>query len=295
MSSRRCCPVVELRQYTLNPGMRDTLIELFEREFVETQEAVGMELIGQFRDADRPDRFVWLRGFADMETRSQSLGAFYGGPAWKAHRDAANATMIDSDNVLLLQPAWPGSGFVADGSRAPLGSSIVPDGLIAATIYYFDAPATDEFIHEFRNNVVPLCEKAGATLIAAFVTNASANNFPALPVREGENVFVSFFLYAGAGAAAKIPLPPSSERSLASSPETLHLLPTPPVSTARLAIEWRQIEPADALGIGQNVDLHDLAAGNGESEDGEWPPVRAARQDSDVAVHEDDLVGQPES
>ncbi|RZL06943.1 MAG: NIPSNAP family protein, partial [Rubrivivax sp.] len=35
-------PIVELRRYTLHPGQRDTLIELFEREFVESQEALGM-------------------------------------------------------------------------------------------------------------------------------------------------------------------------------------------------------------------------------------------------------------
>ena len=53
-----CCAVIELRQYTLKPGQRDVLIELFEREFVETQEAVGIQLVGTFRDLDRPDRFV---------------------------------------------------------------------------------------------------------------------------------------------------------------------------------------------------------------------------------------------
>src|SRR5687767_14085568 len=66
VSSPTCCPVVELRQYTLHPGQRDVLIELFEREFVETQEAEGMRIVGQFRDLDNPDRFVWLRGFPDM-------------------------------------------------------------------------------------------------------------------------------------------------------------------------------------------------------------------------------------
>jgi hypothetical protein len=30
-SAQTCCPVVELKQYTLHPGMRDTLIELFDR------------------------------------------------------------------------------------------------------------------------------------------------------------------------------------------------------------------------------------------------------------------------
>ena len=36
-----CCPIVELRQYTLHPGKRDVLIDLFDREFVESQEASG--------------------------------------------------------------------------------------------------------------------------------------------------------------------------------------------------------------------------------------------------------------
>jgi hypothetical protein len=55
---RTCCPIVELRQYTLRPGEREVLIDIFDRELVESQEAVGMSLIGQFRDLDDPDRFV---------------------------------------------------------------------------------------------------------------------------------------------------------------------------------------------------------------------------------------------
>ena len=76
----------ELRQYSLHPGQRDVLIELFEREFIEPQEAVGTRLLGQFRDFERPNRFIWLRGFSDLRTRGESLRAFYGGPVWKAHR-----------------------------------------------------------------------------------------------------------------------------------------------------------------------------------------------------------------
>src|SRR6188768_2953943 len=105
------CAVVELRQYTLHSGQRETLIDVFDREFVETQESVGARVIGQFRDAGRPDRFVWLRGFADMARRAEALGAFYGGPAWAAHSSVANATMREFDDVLLLRPAWEGSGI----------------------------------------------------------------------------------------------------------------------------------------------------------------------------------------
>jgi hypothetical protein len=88
------CAVVELRQYSLHPGTRDRFIELFDREFVESQEALGSWVIGQFRDLDDPDRIVWLRGFRDMPARGKALTAFYGGSVWQAHRDAANAAII---------------------------------------------------------------------------------------------------------------------------------------------------------------------------------------------------------
>jgi hypothetical protein len=124
--SRPCwSPIVELRRYTLHPGQREVLIELFDRELVETQEAVGMKVIGQFRDLDDPDQFVWLRGFPDMESRARSLAAFYGGPVWKAHREAANATMIDSDNVLLLRPARDGTAFALNGERGSRGGFVL--------------------------------------------------------------------------------------------------------------------------------------------------------------------------
>lgn len=66
-----------------------------------------MAVIARFRDLHDPDRFVWLRGLADMPSRAEALGRFYGGPVWKTHKDQANATMIDSDDVLLLRPVAP--------------------------------------------------------------------------------------------------------------------------------------------------------------------------------------------
>jgi hypothetical protein len=226
MSAGHCSPLVELRQYALKPGMRDALIELFDREFVESQEATGMKLIGQFRDADDPNRFVWLRGFVDMESRARSLGAFYGGPVWKANRDAANATMIDSDNVLLLRAAWSGSGFANAGTRGPRGATILPAGAITATICYFDTPVTEAVIDVFRGAALPRRETAAAKMLAAFVSEKSTNTFPALPIREGEHVFVSFSLHADICSAQEVPLPPDLECALARPPEILRLLPT---------------------------------------------------------------------
>lgn len=189
-------PLVELRRYTLHPGRRDTLIELFDREFVETQEAVGMRVIGQFRDLDDHQRFVWLRGFADMARRRAGLEAFYGGPVWQAHHDAANATMVDSDNVFLLRPAWPGAGIEgAAPSRAAPDATATPPGLLDASVFPLRAPASDDLLALCREVLSPVLRQGGARRIGWYVSEARANDFPRLPVREGEPVLVGLALF----------------------------------------------------------------------------------------------------
>jgi len=181
--------VVELRQYTLRPGQRDVLIELFEREFIEAQEAAGMRVLGQFRDLDRPDRFVWLRGFSDLRTRAESLRAFYGGPVWKAHRERANATMVDSDNVLMLRPVRPWrSGFAL-----PRGA------LYVATIYLLRRAVDEAFVRFFNERIGPVMVETGAPPVAMYETEPAENAFPALPVRD-EHAFVWFAAFESEGA-----------------------------------------------------------------------------------------------
>lgn len=193
MSQPVYSPILELRMYALHPGRRDELIRLFEREFIESQEAVGIQVLGQFYDLDDPDRFIWLRGFGDMAARAEALHAFYSGPVWKAHRDAANATMIDSDNVLLLRLPRGACGFSLKEVKRPSASSRVErNGFIAATIYYLHAPVDSDFISYFENTIQPVLTEAGASILAYFVTEDSPNTFPRLPVREGEFAFVWF-------------------------------------------------------------------------------------------------------
>jgi hypothetical protein len=191
------CPLVELRQYTLRPGRRDTLIDLFDREFVESQEAFGSRVIGQFRDLDDPNRFVWLRGFGTMESRREALAAFYGSPAWQANRAAANATMVDSDNVLLLRPLGMAGGFELAGATrdSPAG-----ERLIVVSIHYLTAGAGPAFAAFFDREMRSRIEAAGAPVIAAMATESAANTFPALPVREGEEVFVWVNRFTGLAA-----------------------------------------------------------------------------------------------
>lgn len=184
-------PIMEFRRYTLHPGRRETLINLFEREFISAQENVGIYLNGHFRNLDDPDQFVWMRSFPDMAARKRALEAFYFGPVWQAHRDAANATMIDSDNVFLLRPARVGSGFSeSDAWQLKAGSLVVAEIYSLAENHAVDH--TDGFATFFGRDLEPVLRSAGAATLAAYVTEPSENTFPRLPVRTDTAVFIWF-------------------------------------------------------------------------------------------------------
>jgi hypothetical protein len=174
--------LVELRQYTLHPGARHLLMALFDRAFVDAQEALGMEILGQFEDLGEPDRFVWLRGFPSLAARPDALAAFYYGPVWQRHRDEANATMVDSDDVLLLRPARPANGLtIRPRSGRPAS------GTVSLWILYPE-PGGSETV---ATALMEECVKRDLRLLALLETEPAENNFPALPIREGEEAVVA--------------------------------------------------------------------------------------------------------
>ena len=222
------CTIVELRRYALHAGAREALIELFDRELVETQEETGMRVLGQFRDLDDRDSFVWLRGFDDMVTRERALAAFYGGPVWKAHARAANATMIDSDNVLLLRRL---SGLELDAASRPApGDTTGWPGMLAVTIYPLLDAASSEFPGVFAREVEPALHDAGVSVLATCVTEHSPNTYPALPVREDANVFVWAAMFSDeddhARRADALERSPALAAHLDGDAEVLRLTPT---------------------------------------------------------------------
>jgi hypothetical protein len=193
--------VIELRQYKIVPGMRGFLIDLFEREFIESQEALGMRLIGQFVDRNDPNRFTWMRQFPNMKERRRALEAFYSGPVWLAHRGEANPTLEDNDNVLLLRPATPDLAFGQFGaSRAAPGELPRGAGIVFVTIHYLWKDPREGFTEFFRTRMMPELAASGMHVIAAYVPERTPNDFPRLPVRQAENVFVWFTRIAGIDA-----------------------------------------------------------------------------------------------
>ena len=68
--------------------------------------------------------------------------------------------------------------------------------------------------------------QAGATVLACFVTEDALNNFSALPVREGEHVFVLFLSSNNADSPRVVCLPDELGPSFTRPVETLQLIPT---------------------------------------------------------------------
>jgi len=232
-----CCTVLELRQYTLRPGTREPFIELFDNVFADPQDATGMTVIGEFRDLDHPNRFVWIRGFQDMPARAEELAAFYNGETWHAHRNEANGSIDDSENVLLLEPASPALRFDDIPARPDAGDTRSHAGLVVVTLYYTRADDPSAFARLFDKSLRPPAEADGARTLAAYVTSAQENNYPKLPVRSGEHLFVwvSTFTNEDAYAVYQAKLQAdkawtgrwkSAVKQLARDPEVLRLTPT---------------------------------------------------------------------
>jgi hypothetical protein len=229
--------VLELRQYKIVPGRRDDMVALFDRLFVESQEALGMRIVGQFRGLDGPDRFTWLRTFPDMAARAKQLNDFYFGPVWQAHRGEANPLLYDNDNVLLLKPAAPGLAFAPPKGSRP--ATMSGGGLVVATIYYLWKDPAEGFSAFFAERVAPELAAAGLPVLGAYVPENAENTFPRLPVRQHEKVFVWFTRAdnqaAYSAALDRLDARPSWRDGIAPalldhqerSPQVLRLAPTP--------------------------------------------------------------------
>src|SRR5205809_8113737 len=100
--SNQTIKVLELRNYLLKPNMADEFSSYFNNHFVKPMTELGGYTLGQFKINGIDDRFVWMRGFTDMNTRIKFLNDFYvDSPVWKEFGPGANAMMINSDNVYL--------------------------------------------------------------------------------------------------------------------------------------------------------------------------------------------------
>lgn len=142
-----------------------------------------MTVAGTFLDEEAEDAFVWMRGFAGHAQRTGALAAFYGGPVWARNAEAANATMIDSDDVLLLRPTVPARQPGPAVDRGDAHDAPRPDRLVIEVLSLPGGACGDDVEAWFSRTGVGQLDEAVGTAVSAWRTDPTPNGFPRLPVR----------------------------------------------------------------------------------------------------------------
>ena len=230
--------IFEIRNYVLQPHMTEHFIDYFEANFITTQTAVKMHVLGQFRVIGEPDHYVWMRGFNDMQSRHNGLESFYGGPVWKQHRTTTNSMIIDSDNVHLLRPLDSNLDLTCGQTSETLAtaladSSISPEtGMVAIDFYQAKSGQLDDLINTIQSELLPIYHSEDIDFRGAFVAEMSENTYPRLPAMQNEHELVIITVYESEaqGRAIRSQLAPTVTQILGSylsaPPESLLLSPT---------------------------------------------------------------------
>jgi hypothetical protein len=238
--------VVELRRYDIAPGQRDRFVRYFDAYFPEAFEQLGCMVFGQFEDRAAPTRFVWLRGYHDINARPIADAAFYYGPVWREHRVKVNALFPGaSDNVLLLRPLNANTGVTVLPVVDPVDEPQRARGVVVAQIFAVKKGDEDTFAERaqaaFTRYVGAKVHPAGV-----LVTLDVPNNFPQLPIRTDGPFLVWLGVVEDDAALTRFrDLASDVEHSLAQTgmlrgtPERLVLDPTP-----RSRLRWWPVADA---------------------------------------------------
>jgi NIPSNAP len=232
--------VLELRNYRLAPGKTRDFVRYFEEHFLRSQRDEGMHPLGQFEIVGEPDRFVWIRGFADMPARLRGLSGFYGGAFWQARRDAANAMILEHHDVHLLRPLAPVAALTGGATledRAPEAPGTFPPhtGLVAVDFYHAEPAALPGLVARFERGVLPALAREGHQILGHVVAELAPNDYPRLPVVQDPTLLAVLSSYRDRGHCAEMrrrwdrrgPLADGSLRSLLGRDvATLYLRPT---------------------------------------------------------------------
>lgn len=175
--------VLEIRNYLLKPNLADAFSLYFHSKFVEPMNKLGGYTFGEFKIDNCNDRFVWFRGFKNMETRVNFLNAFYiNSDTWKEYGKRANEMMINSDNVYLLKPIYKNTFHKTDKKYTVID-------------FYICNNTIEKVIKLFENEYIPFLKTININDISFWVSEISENDFPRLPVFQDKNLLVTITNY----------------------------------------------------------------------------------------------------
>ena len=78
--------VAQIRTYTINKGMMESWLELFDKEIRSVHVSLGIPIVATYVNADRTD-FIWVRTFETAEEIPEKEKAYFASPGRKALGD----------------------------------------------------------------------------------------------------------------------------------------------------------------------------------------------------------------
>ncbi len=183
--------VLELRNYLLKENKTDEFSRYFNTHFVKPMNDLGGYTLGQFKIKGVNNRFIWMRGFTNMNTRLKFLKDFYvNSPVWKEFGPGANNMMINSDNVYLLRPllANKTSKELSEG----INSNLLKTGKGVVEVDFYICNSTlDKVINLFSTEYIPFLKTIDINDIALWTSEMAKNDFPRLPVFQDQNLLLT--------------------------------------------------------------------------------------------------------
>ena len=123
--------IAEVRTYTVNPGMMDTYLELFNRQIVPNHRKYGIPIIGAWADRAK-NEITWIRTFASREDRKAKLDVYEASPERDAVFPVATYHMVKAEVKVLedvlkptrgARPVFPAKPSRRQGARCVRGET----------------------------------------------------------------------------------------------------------------------------------------------------------------------------
>ena len=92
--------VAQMRTYTINKGMMDSWLELFDKKIRPIHESLGIPIVATWVNADRTD-FIWVRSFNNAEEIPEKEAAYFASPGRQALGDLPTSHIAKMDVKLI--------------------------------------------------------------------------------------------------------------------------------------------------------------------------------------------------
>ena len=102
--TKKGLPVLfELRQYRVKPGQMDRWVKFMDETIIPFQTSKGMVVVAAFKGEAEEDLYVWIRRFADEDTRAELYKDVYETDYWKNEIAPQVGDMIDRSKTVVTR------------------------------------------------------------------------------------------------------------------------------------------------------------------------------------------------